>query len=33
VTWRSTMRIVVGVGDLIQRIEDGEAQVGYLVVG
>jgi hypothetical protein len=25
------MRIVVGVGDLVQRIEDSQAQVRYLV--
>jgi hypothetical protein len=27
------MRIVVGVRDLVQRISDGQAQVGYLVAG
>jgi hypothetical protein len=27
------MRIVAGVGDLVQRTRDGQAQVGYLVVG
>jgi hypothetical protein len=27
------MRIVVGVGDLVQRIGDGEAQVRYSVAG
>jgi hypothetical protein len=26
------MRIEAGVGDLVQRIEDGQAQVGYTVV-
>jgi hypothetical protein len=32
-TWRATMRIVAGVGDLVQRIEDGQAQVDYSVAG
>jgi hypothetical protein len=27
------MRIMAGVGDLVQRIEDGQAQVGYSVAG
>jgi hypothetical protein len=27
------MRIEVGVGDLVQRTGDGQAQVGYLVTG
>jgi alpha-D-ribose 1-methylphosphonate 5-triphosphate synthase subunit PhnG len=27
------MRIEAGVGDLVQRIEDGQAQVGYSVAG
>jgi hypothetical protein len=31
-TWRATTRIVAGVGDLVQRIRDGQAQVGYSVV-
>jgi hypothetical protein len=31
--WWAMIRIVAGVGDLVQRIEDGQAQVGYLVVG
>jgi hypothetical protein len=30
-TWRATMRIMVGVGDLVQRIKNGQAQVGYSV--
>jgi hypothetical protein len=33
VTWRSTPRIMVGVGDLVRRTEDGQAQVGYSVAG
>jgi hypothetical protein len=32
-TWRVVMRIVAGVGDLVQRIGDGQAHVGYSVVG
>jgi hypothetical protein len=32
-TWRATMRIVARVGDLVQRIRDGQTQVGYLVTG
>jgi hypothetical protein len=31
VTWRTTTRIEVGVGDLEQRTRDGQAQVGYSV--
>jgi hypothetical protein len=31
--WPATMRIMAGVGDLVQRIGDGQAQVGYSVVG
>jgi hypothetical protein len=27
------MRIMAEVGDLVQRTEDGQAQVGYLLVG
>jgi hypothetical protein len=30
-TWWAAMRIMAGVGDLVQRIEDGQAQVGYSV--
>jgi hypothetical protein len=29
--WQAAMRIVAGVGDLMQRIGDGQAQVGYSV--
>jgi hypothetical protein len=29
--WRAVKRIVVGIGDLMQRTEDGQAQVGYSV--
>jgi hypothetical protein len=29
VAWWAVTRIMTGVGDLIQRIEDGQAQVGY----
>jgi hypothetical protein len=32
-TWRTTMSIVAGVGDLVQRIRDGQAQVGYSMAG
>jgi hypothetical protein len=32
-TWRTAMRIVTRVGDLVQRIGDGQAQVGYSVAG
>jgi hypothetical protein len=31
--WHAATTIVVGVGDLVQRNEDGQAQVGYSVVG
>jgi hypothetical protein len=30
-TWRVAMRIMAGVGDLVQRTGDGQAQVGYSV--
>jgi hypothetical protein len=33
VAWLAAMRIVIGVGDLVQRIKDGQAQVGYSVAG
>jgi hypothetical protein len=33
VAWRAAMRIMVGVGDLVWRIGDGQAQVGYSVAG
>jgi hypothetical protein len=33
VAWCATMRIVAGVGDLVQRTRDGQAQVGYSVGG
>jgi hypothetical protein len=32
-TWWAVTRIVVGVGDLVQRTRDGQAQVGYSVAG
>jgi hypothetical protein len=32
-TWREAMRIVAGVGDLVQRTVDGQAQVRYSVAG
>jgi hypothetical protein len=32
-TWRAMMRIMVGVGDLMQRIKDGQAQIGYSMAG
>jgi hypothetical protein len=32
-TRQVVMRIVAGVGDLVQRIRDDEAQVGYSVAG
>jgi hypothetical protein len=32
-TWWVAMRIVVGVEDLVQRIRDGQAQVGYSMAG
>jgi hypothetical protein len=31
--WWAAMRIMVGVGDLVWRIGDGQAQVGYSVAG
>jgi hypothetical protein len=31
--WRAATRIMIGVGDLVRRIEDSQAQVRYLVVG
>jgi hypothetical protein len=32
-TWQTMMMIMAGVGDLVQRTEDGQAQVGYSVAG
>jgi hypothetical protein len=32
-TWRATTRIEAAVGDLVQRIRDDQAQVGYSVAG
>jgi hypothetical protein len=32
-TWQVATRIVIGVGDLVQRTGDGQAQVGYSVAG
>jgi hypothetical protein len=32
-TWLAAMSIVAGVGDLVQRTGDGQAQVGYSAVG
>jgi hypothetical protein len=32
-TWREAMRIVVGVGDLVQRTEDGQTHIRYSVAG
>jgi hypothetical protein len=32
-TWQAVTRNVAGVGDLVQRTGDGQAQVGYSVVG
>jgi hypothetical protein len=32
-TWWAAMRIMAGVGDLVQRIRDGQAQIGYSVAG
>jgi hypothetical protein len=32
-TWQTTMRIMAGIGDLVQRTGDGQAQVEYSVVG
>jgi hypothetical protein len=31
--WRAAIRIMTGVGDLVQRTGDGQAQVGYSVLG
>jgi hypothetical protein len=31
VAWRAAVRIVAGVGDLVQWIGDGQTQVGYSV--
>jgi hypothetical protein len=31
--WRAATRIVLGVGDLVQRTGDGQGLVGYLVGG
>jgi hypothetical protein len=33
VAWWAATRIEVGVGDLVQKTEDGQAQVGYSVAG
>jgi hypothetical protein len=33
VVWRAAMRIMAGVGDLVQKTGDSQAQVGYLVAG
>jgi hypothetical protein len=33
VTWQTMTRIEAGVGDLVQRIGDDQAQVGYSMVG
>jgi hypothetical protein len=33
VTWQAATRIGVGVGDLVQRTRDGQAQDGYSMVG
>jgi hypothetical protein len=33
VTWRAATKIMAGVGDLVQRTEDGQGQVGYSVAG
>jgi hypothetical protein len=32
-TWRAMMRIKEGVGDLVRRIRDDQARVGYSVAG
>jgi hypothetical protein len=32
-TWQAATRIITGLGDLIQRTRDDQAQVGYSVVG
>jgi hypothetical protein len=31
--WQAATRIEEGVGDLVQRTEDGQAEVGYSVAG
>jgi hypothetical protein len=31
--WQTVMRIEVGIGDLVQRTCDSQAQVGYSVAG
>jgi hypothetical protein len=33
VAWRAATRIIAGVGDLVRRTGDGQAQVGYSVAG
>jgi hypothetical protein len=33
VTWWAATRIMIGVGDLVQRTGDGQAHVKYLVAG
>jgi hypothetical protein len=33
VAWRTVTRIKAGVGDLVQRTGNGQAQVGYSVAG
>jgi hypothetical protein len=33
VTWRAALRIMTGVGDLVQKTGDGQAQVRYSVAG
>jgi hypothetical protein len=33
VAWRAATRIEAGVGDLVERTKDDQAQVGYSVVG
>jgi hypothetical protein len=33
VIWRAAMMIEAGVGDLVRKIEDDQAQVGYSVAG
>jgi hypothetical protein len=32
-TWQATTRTKAGVGDLVRRIKDDQAQVGYSVAG
>jgi hypothetical protein len=32
-TWQAAMRIMAGIGDLVQRTRDGQAQVGYSMAG